>query len=277
MISVSQILACLVTLVVSGILPLAALIVITLRHRQEGLPWAWFLGAAGFFVTQILIRTPILNMLSGSAGFLAFAQNHLILYSLGLAFTAGLFELVGRYTAAKLLERQGLSYRKALAAGMGHGGIEAMMLVGATYINNLILMFLIRSGAFDTIMAQAGGDVSQLVAAKDILINTGAGMFLMAGLERLLTMICHAGFSILVFWGVYAGCTGKMCLICLGLHTLIDSAAGVSLLAADAGGNKLSPGAAYAIIYGVLAIVAGVCVWILWDIRRRWSQEEGEF
>ena len=155
MVSTATILFVVFSLFVSLILPVLLLILFAARNKKQGLVSAWLLGAAGFFVTQILIRLPILTALQSQSWFLAFARNHLFLYAFGLAFTAGLFELAGRFAVAKCL-RKNLTYKRSLAAGLGHGGIEAMILIGMTYINNLIYIAMINSGAFDMVLAQAG-------------------------------------------------------------------------------------------------------------------------
>ena len=143
-----SIVSIIVTLFVSFILPLAFLVGYALRHKKQGIWSAWLLGAAGFVVPQICIRLQLLNVLSARDGFQEFTQTHPVLYALGMAFSAGLFELVGRFAVAMLLRKK-LTYRRALAAGLGHGGIEAMLIVGMAYINNLVFLALIQTGGFD--------------------------------------------------------------------------------------------------------------------------------
>ena len=94
-------------------------------------------------------------------------------------------------------------------------------------------------------------------------------MFLLAGVERVLTMIVHAAMSMLVCWGVHTGKSGKTLLACLVLHTFIDLTAGISLLA----GTALTQTTAYAIIYTLLTAVAALSLWILREIHRRWKKE----
>ena len=123
MIPVSTILACIFTLMTCLVLPVVILIVLAAKHKKQGIVSAWLLGAAGFFVTQILIRLPILTALQNMSWFAAFSQNHLFGYAFSLAFTAGLFELAGRFCVAKLMHKN-LTFRRSLAAGLGHGSIE---------------------------------------------------------------------------------------------------------------------------------------------------------
>lgn len=263
MISTFSIVCCVITLFVTLILPVLAAIFYARKHK--GVWPAWLFGAVGFFVPQMLIRLPILQALGGNLGFIAFAQAHPVVYCLGLAFTAGLFELAGRLAVAKILQKK-LTYPRALAAGMGHGGIESMALIGLTYINNLVYILMIQNGSFDALLAQttaAGADVSQLELIRTTLLSTSGWMFLVAGLERVLTMIFHAAMSTLVCYGVYRRKTVSACLLCLGLHTLVDSTVALSMV--------LPQKTAYAIIYTVLALSAFGCLWLLRAIRKKWE------
>lgn len=275
MIPTASFITCSITLFVTLILPVLVLMVFAAKNRKQGICSAWFLGAAGFFVTQILIRVPILTYLQTQDWFLTFAQEHLFLYIFSLAFTAGLFELAGRFAAAKLM-RKNLTYKRSLAAGLGHGGIEAMVIVGITYINNLVYMVMIQSGTFEPILAQAaatGVDVSQLYAIQDSLIHTSPVLFLMAGLERVLTIVAHTALSMLVCYGVHTGKTWKGLLVCLGIHTFIDTCSVISLLPTESGGNVLSQTAAYLIVYTILIAVAAVSLLILKKIQGAWQDE----
>lgn len=279
MVSAFSILACILTLAVSLILPVVLLIILSVRNRRQGILPAWLLGAAGFFVPQVLIRLPILNSLAVMPGFMGFTQNHLFLYALSLAFTAGLFELAGRLATAKILNRKGLTWKRSLAAGLGHGGIEAILIVGMTYVNNLVIMVMINSGGFEALITQTaamGGDVAQLQAVRTAILTTSPSLFLLAGFERLLTMIAQAAMSMVVCWGVHVKKAGKASLVCLLFHTLIDTSAGISMLATDAGGNVLSQTTAYTIVYVILILAAAASLYVLREIRRRWMAEGKE-
>jgi len=265
MVSITTIIACVITLLVSLVLPVAVLIGFALKNKKQGIVSAWLLGAAGFFVTQMLIRLPILTALQSQSWFAGFAQNNLFLYSFGLAFTAGLFELAGRFAVAKLMEKR-LTWKRSLAAGLGHGGIEAMLLIGMTYVNNLIYIGMINSGYYDILIAQTAGmgvDVSQLELIRAQLVGMSPSMFLLAGFERLLAMTGHLAMSVLVCYGVAHKKVGICVLMCLGIHTLIDLTAGISL--------ALPQNIAYPIIYAILVVMAVVSVVILKNIHSRWN------
>lgn len=271
MISNLTTIACGISLFVAMGIPLIAISLLGIKNRRMGIWSAWILGALGFVVTQILIRVPIITALQSQSFFLVFSQNQPFLYVFTFAFTAGLFELAGRFAVAKLMQKK-LTYKRSLAAGMGHGGIEAIILIGMAYINNLVYIAMINNGTFDTMVAQAvaaGVDASQLNMLKETLLTTSPAMFLLGGFERLLTMFCHAGMSMIVCWGIHTGKAGKCALICLGIHTLLDLTAGISLLT----DTVLSQTMVYTIIYTILTMAAILSLKILLEIRRRWNAE----
>ena len=266
--------SCIISLFITLLLPIIALSVLSFKNKGGKVVSAWALGAAGFFVTQILIRVPILTALQMQPWFMDFSENQGFLFAFGLAFTAGLFELAGRFAVAKLMQQKNnLNYKRSLAAGLGHGGIEAMVLVGITYLNNILYILMINSGTFDAVVNEsvaAGVDVAALLQLKDQLITTAPGLFFLGGFERVLAMIAHLAMSMLVCYGVAAGKPGKYALICLGIHTMIDLTAGISLLI----GKGLTQGTAYVIIYAILTATAIVSILVIRNIRRRWQGME---
>lgn len=283
MVPVTSLFACVVTLLISLVLPIVILLVFALKNKKQGIISAWLLGACGFVIPQLLIRLPILTLLQGQSWFAAFAQNNVFLYGFSLALTAGLFELAGRFAAAKNMEndltlkrsslavKNKLTWKRSLAAGLGHGGIEAILLIGMTYINNLVYIVLINSGSFDTLLAQSaalGVDVSQLELVRTQLIGTAPGLFLLAGFERLLAMISHLAMSALVCYGVAHKKSGICLPLCLVIHTVMDMSTGLSMV--------LPQNIAYLIIYAILTVMAVLSLLILKKLHRLWSEKAPE-
>ena len=276
MVSGTAILFMWITLFISLILPVILLIVYAVKNKGQKIVSAWFLGAAGFFVLQMLVRIPVLNILSMQPGFQTFAENNYVVYILLLGFTAGLFEVVGRLVVAKIMAKN-LTYERSIAAGLGHGGIEAMLLIGMTYINNLLYAALINSGAFDMVVEQTeamGVDATALFAAKDALLTTPAYLFGLAGYERLLTIICHTAMSLLVCYFVYKKQTMKGVLIALVIHTILDSVSGlISGLSTPYMGNVITENTGYVLIYGFLTIMAVVSLVIIVKVKKEFKKE----
>ena len=270
MIPTASFITCAITLLVCLVLPVVMLAVFAAKHRKQGIVSAWLLGAAGFFVTQILIRVPVLTALQSQSWFLSFAQSHMFAYAFSLAFTAGLFELAGRFAVAKLMQKK-LTWNRSLAAGLGHGGIEAMLLVGMTYINNLLYMAMINAGTFDPLIAQTaamGVDTAQLELIRAQLVSASPALFALAGVERILAMIAHVAMSMIVCYGVAHKKVLPCLLVCLGIHTMIDLTAGLSLV--------LPQTLSYPIIYVILIAVALVSLVIIRKLYRGWQTRKEE-
>lgn len=269
MVSTATILCICISLVICLLLPIVIMVLLTAKFHKQGIVSAWLLGAAGFFVTQILIRLPILAGLSSQSWFLSFSQSHLFAYVFCLDFTAGLFELAGRFCVAKILVRKNLPFRRSLAAGLGHGGIEAMVITGIAMVNNLAYAAMINSGTFGSILAQsasAGVDVSQLEMISQQLISYPAPMFLLGAFERILAMTAHAAMSMLVCYGVAHKKILPCTMVCLGIHTFIDLTAGLTLI--------LPQTTAYLIVYTILTAVAVFSLYVIRELHRRWHNME---
>ena len=241
------------------------------KHRGEKLMIAWLLGAAGFFVTQILIRVPILYWMQSQSWFQTFSQNHLFLYAFSLAFTAGLFELAGRFGVAKILKNR--NFHNSLATGLGHGGIEAMIIAGSSYVNNIAYSVMINAGIFDTVLGEAaamGVDISQLYLIRDTLLTASPALYLLGVYERVLAMTCHVAMTMVVCYSMNRGKTLQGAFICLSIHTLLDLTAGISLLI----GTALSQTTGYLIIYSILTVAAVLSMGIVGRIRKNWTETE---
>lgn len=283
MVSTGAIIGIIVTLIITLVGPIVAAIVYSVKNKGKGVWKAWLLGAAGFFVLQILIRVPVLNILGTFPWFQRFAENQYILYCLILAMTAALFEVVARFAVAKILQKN-MNYQQGVAAGLGHGGIEAIILIGMTYVNNLLYAVMINSGAFDATLAQTGALpvpnatelVDQLNQIKTALIETPAYAFYLAGYERILCVLFHTAMSLLVCYMVYK----KKALLGVGIafaaHFFVDFVSPViNGLATPYLGNVISQETAYVLVYGILTAVAVGAVVVIGKICKKWKGESG--
>lgn len=196
----SVIVSWVVALVVMFGFPVALGIWFCRRYRVSWV--APLCGAAIFLVFQIVLRVPIISLagplivphLRASRGLLA-------LYLAALAFSAGLFESVGRWVGYKWFFRSRLRYdwRHGVAYGIGHGGIEAIVLVGLSSATNLALAIILTRmdpAQIQRLIPEAV--LAQLAGSQQQLLNVTWLDPLWAGLERVLTMPFHIAMSLLV-------------------------------------------------------------------------------
>lgn len=274
MVSGVSIFAMVVTLVVTLVVPIVVWIVYTVKNKEKKVGGAVLLGAAGFFVMQIVIRLSIISMLSLSPSYMRFAAEHYVLYCLVLAFTAALVEVIARYAVAKILAKK-LTYEHGIAAGLGHGGIEAVMLIGMTYINNLLYSVMINTGMYDVMVEQtaaSGVDTTALLTAKEQLIGTSASLFLLAGYERVLTIILHTALSLLVCYFVSRKKDWAGIGICLVIHMAVDFVSPViNGLGTSYLGSKISLTTSYVLVYVFMTLVAVGSVIVIRKIKKSWK------
>ena len=138
------------------VLPILLLLFLCLFKKISPLPMA--LGLLSFFISQILLRIPLLQFCAGQGWYQALAQSSPLVLGLGLAFTAGLFEESARLGGAALLgprkpafpsgpPRPGhRTWKGALSFGLGHAFCELILLAGMTHVNNLLFCVLLGMG-----------------------------------------------------------------------------------------------------------------------------------
>lgn len=227
-------------------------------RKKVGVSSVVICGALGFFVPQILIRLPIISVLALSEKWVELNQDNMLLSIAAFAFTAALFETVGRLVVFKTLLKNKINYNGGVAAGIGHGGIESIMLVGMTYINNIVFSFMINLDFLP--------DIDGIREAVDIIMNTPTELFLIAGFERVFTIMFHIAMSVLLCLFISKGKTFLGFLICMGLHFALDFV--IPLMSV----NNIS----IYIIEGILLIIAVVCsLWIKY-IKRKFKEVEIE-
>ncbi|PEJ08664.1 YhfC family glutamic-type intramembrane protease [Bacillus wiedmannii] len=158
------------TTMISFGLPLVALLYAVWKKRY--IPY--MLGVLAFVVSQILIRIPILNYVNGtSIDFQMFSVMQPVLFVLLLSLSAGIFEEIARFIAMRYFMKQ-RDWQSGFLFGAGHGGIEAVLIVGIPVISLLL---------------------SQTV------IQNGDGYYF-GGIERIFAMILHIGLSFIVLQAV---------------------------------------------------------------------------
>ena len=131
----SSILAILFTLAFSIAFPIGLMF----YFRKKGGKWRTFLIGAATFVVSAMVLESILHNLLFLTPLWPILQGNIWLYGLYGGLAAGVFEETGRFLAIKLFLKNEREPITALSYGIGHGGAEAILLVGVTMVNNLVL------------------------------------------------------------------------------------------------------------------------------------------
>lgn len=198
------------------LVPVILLIVLGVLRRISLKPL--LLGTAAFFVSQVVIRIPILNALLTQGWFQSFTVQNALLYALLLSLTAGLFEESARLGGALILKKQ-RSFKDVISFGLGHGLCEVLLLVGLSYANNALLCIIINGSAeqaLNILPAETLQTVlTQLTAINPV--NVYWGMF-----ERISAVLFHIFATVLVFQGVVKGKALRYLLLAIGAHTVFN-------------------------------------------------------
>lgn len=240
-----QYLGAAINILLSLVLPIALILYFI---RKAG-PRPALTGALCFIVSQLILRIPLLQL------FTAMNQSWLqtltpqvpayYVYILALSLTAGLFEEWGRYLFMRLMLKQRRSTTDALAFGAGHGGIEAILLVGLTVTVQLFFT------------------PQQFESLSGFVIVIG-------GVERVFAMLFHIAMSVLIMRRGLAQI--RFVWLAVLLHTLLNFVpiALAGLLALTGMANIL-------FTEGMLLLGAAASVWyIVHAVRNPHTQQAEE-
>ncbi|WP_062108361.1 YhfC family intramembrane metalloprotease [Bacillus niameyensis] len=142
------------------------------------------------------------------------------LYMLYGGLMAGLFEETGRFIVMKFALKKFREWKDGLSFGLGHGGFEAISLIGLNSIMMIVYSIMINNGSFDSIMID-----DQMRAAmapiKEQLTTGPSYLIWLGGLERLSAIAIHLGLSVLVLYAI----TSKKWIyypLAIVIHALFD-------------------------------------------------------
>lgn len=208
--------SCLFTLV----LPIVGLIILGVKRKISARPL--LIGALAFFISQVVLRLPILNILSTQNWFLSFAQQYMIPYMILLCVSAGLFEESARLVGVTFFCKGRRSFRDAVSFGLGHGICEVLLLVGLSSVNNLVYAVLVNNGSLAAMSAISPEAVEQITSA---LAAVSASNVYLGIVERVSAVMFHVFATVLIFQGVNRGHSLLYWLLAILAHAVFNLAA----------------------------------------------------
>lgn len=215
-----------VSAAVGFFLPVVLLIVLRKKRKIRIVPA--LIGAAAFVVSALILEAMAHQFLFGITGFLNFLKSNPFVYALYGGLMAGLFEESGRFAAFKLMRNKYNTSNDAVSYGIGHGGIESILLLGFAMVSNIILAAMINSGSLNNISSiLPAGQKEATLAAIKALTAVPAGDFLIGGVERLGAITFHIGTSILVYLAASRRAVFWFYPLAVLLHTVLNIPAGL--------------------------------------------------
>lgn len=199
------------------------------------------IGAAVFTVFQLLTRMPLIYILeSAFPGLVPMSGGspHYYLYILVLSLTAGLFEELGRFAGFVLFLKKDRGWWDGIGFGIGHGGVEALVLVGISAVSSLF--------------------------TYGLLPGQPAWIAALGGVERVSAMILHLGFTLLVLHGIRCKRLSYV-FLAVAAHTVVNFLALSFSGFAGMVGTELM----------LLVIALGMLAWVFWS-RKLYKKTEVE-
>lgn len=209
------------SLVISIGLPITLMILI--KKRLHAGMSALGIGALTFFLFALTLEQILHSIMLNTAGDVL--NGNIWLYALYAGLAAAVFEEAGRFVAMKFWMKKTLSKENALMYGVGHGGIEAVLIVGMTYFSNLVTVFMINSGQIEQQFAaiEEGPGKEAAIQSISVLWTMPGYQFFLAGIERISAIVLQICLSYLVYRAVKWG-EKKFLIAALGIHFLVDAA-----------------------------------------------------
>jgi uncharacterized membrane protein YhfC len=224
--------------------------------RRFTLSWKLVLAGGLTFIASQILHIPLVLGLNNFMSGLSLMVNAII-----LGLLAGIFEETARYILFKFLLRKSRSWKEGVLVGLGHGGIEAI-LVGISVASTLVFMIGYRNVDLSTVPSISPEQLEMAKQQVNAFWSTPPYMALIGFVERIFAMCLHVSLSVLVLCGI----AKKQALwfwLALLWHALVDAAAvyvgqSVGVLQAE----------------GLVAISAAISLWIVFRMSTTFSETD---
>ena len=216
-----------------GILLPLGIALLWVRKKHE--PFKTVLvGAVIFFLFVTILEKPIQALvITGEHPVAAFLSANPVWWALVVGLFPGVFEETGRLFAFKAILKNRKNRETAISYGVGHGGMEVLMLLGVNYVAYLAYAAMINSGTFGTVIEQAAAKAPEQAETLRTLAEQLAGLTIggvgLGLVERGFAFLFHIGASILVLYACRDRGRFWLYPLAIVLHTALDFIAGLTI------------------------------------------------
>lgn len=233
--------------------------------------WSLLLPAVCVIFWKKKTSAPIKPFIVGAVTFLVFAMgleqllhvfclplvmDNPVLYALYGALAAGVFEETGRFAAFSTVLKKNTGKNNSVAYGIGHGGIEVLLVLGINYITVLFVLLTKNPAGMN--------------ALQPTIEQLAPGLILTAMLERLFALLFHICASVFVFISVHDKSKRWYFPLAILLHALLD------LPAAFYQAGQLALWAVEAIVVVYTVLFAVITQKVYAGYREKTAEECGE-
>ncbi|MCI7767609.1 MAG: YhfC family intramembrane metalloprotease [Oscillospiraceae bacterium] len=203
------------------IIPIAAMIIYKKKNKEVKIS-SFFIGAATFFLFALVLEQIMHYFM------LPVVSVSTVTYVIYGVLAAGIFEETGRFIAFKTVMKKRNDPKDAVMFGLGHGGIEAIILAGITMISYGATAVMTNMMGLDAMVSMSSGEnaeTAELVRAQfEAMAAVGLGTIFINIPERIIAMTFHTAMSVMVFESARVKGRGFMYPVCILFHAVLDVA-----------------------------------------------------
>jgi uncharacterized membrane protein YhfC len=175
------------------ILPIIAFVFF---KRKFNLGWKLTIAGGLTFIASQVLHIPLVLALTKT-----FLSWGIVAYAIVLGLLAGLFEETARYILFKFILKKSRSWKEGVFVGLGHGGMEAILLgiaVALTFVN----MMVYRNIDLSTVSSIPPEQLE--LAKQQVAAYWSAPVYLalLGMVERIFAMCLHVALSVMVLYGI---------------------------------------------------------------------------
>lgn len=214
MVSNTVIASMIVQLVITTLVPIIALVYF--RKKYNISLKVVLVGVMIFMGFSQILQTPLHFYLFDNDVTAKLLENPFI-YATYAGLSAAIFEGAGRFIAFLLVLKAYRKFEDGLGYGLGHGGIESILIGGLVGVQNLVFAFSINSGDFTALVDKQ----PELMKVQEALINSEAYLYAFESAERMMALILQVAFALLMLYGVKHK-NYNYVLYCVLFHAFVD-------------------------------------------------------
>lgn len=242
-----------------------------IAHKKLAVGWKYFwFGALVMLVAQPLTRVPLIEVLQNTAlaPLLRTSITFTWIWVAVQAVTAGLFEEGGRSIGYRLfMRREPKTWAKAVMYGIGHEGLESVLLGGGLQI----VLPLLSVALLSSINLNSLPEASRQAAIQQIASINALPIWspLLIAWGRLWSFPLQVALSVMVLQ-VFRQRQRRWFFLAILFHTLIDF---LTLALPQAFGQST---ALQLVLGGMLCVFGLLGIWIIWHLREPDDQAGAE-
>lgn len=148
------------------------------------------------------------------------STNNPYFSALYVSLSSGIFQEVGRYLGFYYVLKKHRSWKDGMAYGVGHGGVEALIIGGMAAISSIVIIILSHFGFLEQLISVSEPSMALELMKSEQMANFPSSFFLLISLERISIFIIQLGLSLFVLYGVTKQKTSYL-LYAIYIHTIV--------------------------------------------------------